>query len=86
MNRLLQVVVADVAVAASFERECYTYNADDPSFQLPASLAHLRRRAAASRKCVSDEHYIATVLAANGLDNEVSSIQLPTYPRIFITN
>ena len=66
-----QVVVADTVVEASFARECYTYNRDDPAFQLPHNLAYLKRHKLASRACVSDEHYVATVLAANGLDDEV---------------
>lgn len=72
------MVVADTAVASSFTRECYTFNPHDPSFQLPPHLAHLAglKRGtpeinAALRACVSDEHYVPTVLAANGLDDEV---------------
>lgn len=75
----MQVVVLDTAVAAIFERECYTYNPYDPSFKLPKHLKHMKhlkahspKIQAAVRACVSDEHYVATVLAAYGLDDEVS--------------
>ena len=78
-----QVVVADEMVAASFQRDCYTYNPHNPSFQLPPHLAHLKNAelgspeiTAALRACVSDEHYIPTVLAANGLDDEVGTMTL----------
>ena len=82
--RRLQVVVSDTVVAPSFMRECYTFNPGDPGFQLPPHLAHLKKFKngspqinAALRACVSDEHYIATLLAANGLDDEVSTQPLP---------
>lgn len=68
----MQVVVADTMVVASFERECYTFNRDEPTFKLPSELAYLRlQKRSDSRACVSDEHYVSTVLAANGLDDEV---------------
>ena len=78
-----QVVAADQLVAASFQRECYTFNPWDPKFKLPpAHLAHLRKFGPktaivqnAVRNCVSDEHYVPTVLAVNGLDDEVSHRQ-----------
>lgn len=69
-------------MAATFQRECYTYNADDPSFALPEVLAARGAAAATasgSRKCVADEHYVPTVLAAHGLDAEVSRITFRNY-------
>ena len=76
----LQVVVADDVVAPPFARECYTFDPLNPQFKrLPEHLSHLRNHPAMStevqaavRNCVSDEHYVPTVLAVNGLDDEVS--------------
>ena len=74
------MVAADRIVAPSFERECYTFDPWNPNFKTPPKhLSYLRRLKprsaavkAALRNCVSDEHYVPTVLAANGLDDEVS--------------
>ena len=85
-----QVVAADQLVAPSFERECYTFDPWNPKFrQPPVHLAHLRKLGpksaavqAAVRNCVSDEHYVPTVLAVNGLDDEVSHQKSPTLTMI----
>lgn len=72
----VQVVASDTLVAATFERECFTFNPDaDYEFKLPEQAAAVVRRkeGAIHRKCVADEHYVATVLAANGLDEQVTS-------------
>ncbi len=77
----LQVVARDDVVAPTFERECYSFDPHDRKFeQLPEHLSHLRKFPVGSpeitgalRGCVSDEHYVPTALAANGLDDEVST-------------
>jgi len=74
------VVAADQVVGAAFARECYTFDPWNPKLRyLPAHLAHVRKLkpgsplvTAALRNCVSDEHYVPTVLAVNGLDDEVN--------------
>jgi hypothetical protein len=77
---MLQVVASDTHVASSLSKECYTYNPHEPKFNLP----EVTERAVHSegerrhRKCVSDEHYVATVLAVNGLDAEVMAAHTGT--------
>ncbi len=74
------MVAADQVVGAAFARECYTFDPWNPKLRyLPAHLAHVRKLkpgsplvTAALRNCVSDEHYVPTVLAVNGLDDEVN--------------
>lgn len=76
-----QVVASDTHVASSLSKECYTYNPHEPKFNLP----EVTERAVHSegerrhRKCVSDEHYVATVLAVNGLDAETDCLGQNTH-------
>ena len=80
-----QVVAADEVVAPKFARECYTYDPWNRVFKrLPKHLSHLSKygnnspeKQGVVRNCVSDEHYVPTVLAVNGLDDEVGD---PDHP------
>lgn len=62
-----QVISSDIHVAEVFQRECFTYDPLNPSFAIPQQSG---ASANETRKCVADEHYVPTVLAVHGLDNE----------------
>lgn len=67
----MQVISSDTHVAEVFRRECFTYDPLNPSFAIPQQSG---ASANETRKCVADEHYVPTVLAVHGLDNEVRQL------------
>lgn len=63
------MISSDTHVAGVFARECFTYDPQNPNFA-GTRQADVKANYE-SRKCVADEHYVPTVLAVHGLDNEV---------------
>ncbi len=67
---LPQLVVDDQRLWRVFRQDCYTFLPGD--VPPPPHLAHLAGTPALpERNCVSDEHYVATLLAVYHRDNEV---------------
>ncbi|KAI3434431.1 hypothetical protein D9Q98_002508 [Chlorella vulgaris] len=64
-----QLVVADRQLAPRFERECYSYF--PPKIGQPPYVA-AQQRQWVPRTCVSDEHYVPTLLAVHGQDQRTT--------------
>lgn len=59
------MVAFDVKIAATFSEHCYSYY---EGMRMPEPL---KDKELVRRSCVADEHYIPTLLASKGLDDEV---------------
>ncbi|KAK9842052.1 hypothetical protein WJX81_006318 [Elliptochloris bilobata] len=77
---LAQVIAADDHVAPVFERECFTY-APDGKVPAPPHLQALLDAGFRMQKraCVADEHYVPTLLAVHGLDNQTDCLGVMTH-------
>jgi hypothetical protein len=65
LRRHAALVAADARLAPRFERECYSYL--PPRLPRPPYVA-AQNRSWVHRTCVSDEHYVPTLLAVHGQD------------------
>ena len=72
--RSLQLVAGDDRLWRIFQQECYSYVPGQ--VLLPPYLAHLWRPGLPDRNCISDEHYVATLLALHARDNEVYALRV----------
>ncbi|GAB4813874.1 hypothetical protein N2152v2_000920 [Parachlorella kessleri] len=72
-----QLVAGDDQLWRIFQQECYSYVPG--KVLLPPYLAHLWRPELPDRNCISDEHYVATLLSLHGRDNETTCRDSLTY-------
>ncbi|KAL4439715.1 hypothetical protein ABPG75_002716 [Micractinium tetrahymenae] len=64
-----ELVAADRHLAPRFERECYSYL---PPVMVRPAYVVAQNRTWVHRSCISDEHYIPTLLAIHGRDQETT--------------
>ncbi|KAK9812629.1 hypothetical protein WJX72_000912 [[Myrmecia] bisecta] len=76
------VIAADQHVAPRFEAECYSYlPGRDDGLPVPPVVQQLldANLTVAMRTCISDEHYVPTVLAMHGFDDETDCLGMMTH-------
>ncbi|PSC74716.1 Transcription initiation factor TFIID subunit 13 [Micractinium conductrix] len=69
MRAHAQLVATDRRLALRFERECYSYF---PPIMVRPPYVVAQNRTWVHRSCISDEHYIPTLLAVHGKDEETT--------------